>query len=251
MSFKKMTASEAKYTTRMKLYPTDGSEILYQILTYDRPHFNPYGYESEYKDVITNSRNYEKVMADGSDKAYKRARQKVFDYMMCNKSLDLFVTLTFNKEEVDRYSYADIVKKINVWLNNRVKRNGLSYVLIPEYHKDGAIHFHGVANKNGLNLVDSGKKRKGKKVWNIEDFPLGFTACLSITGENSNIKIAKYIFKYMVKNGNKKIGGRYYLHGGKLENPHCEYTNMTFDEMTMGEVVEMEGVAFKIWQNKI
>ena len=65
------------------------------------------------------------------------------------------VTLTLDQTQVDRYDMAAITRKLNAWLSNQVQRRGLIYVLVPERHKDGAIHFHGFFN-DVLDRVDSG-----------------------------------------------------------------------------------------------
>lgn len=52
-----------------------------------------------------------------------------------------FVTLTLAPDKVDRYDAGEVVRKLSQWCNNQVKRRGLKYVLVPERHKDGALHF--------------------------------------------------------------------------------------------------------------
>lgn len=155
---------------------------------------------------------------DSLKRAASRARKKLFDLVMCN-DFDLFVTLTLDPREVDRYDYSAVVKRLNAWLDNKVRRQGLRYVLVPELHKDGAIHFHGFINSAAVRLVDSGRKSKGMTVYNLPDWRLGFTTAMYLYGDKQNA--AKYITKYIVKQleGGGKIGGRYYFHGGHLDKP--------------------------------
>lgn len=54
-----------------------------------------------------------------------------------------FVTFTLDKEKVDRYDPGLIMKRVNRILDNLVRRNGLTYILVTELHRDGAYHFHG------------------------------------------------------------------------------------------------------------
>ena len=169
--------------------------------------------------------------ADNVRRSRRRAITKVYDYFNSNSDLDMFVTLTLSPDEVKRNDYTEVYKRLSIWLENRVKREGLKYILIPEYHADGEnIHFHGCMNKAALRLVNSGKRRKGKVVYNISDYALGFTAAINISGDDSTVRVARYMLKYITKayDSGNKIGGRFYLHGGKLALPRYEYANEPF-----------------------
>ena len=111
---------------------------------------------------------------DTIGRALRRARAQVRELALAN-DLGLFVTLTLDGSVIDRYDMAAITKKLNVWLDNQVRRRGLAYVLVPERHKDGAIHFHGLFN-DALEVVDSGHTDKeGHTIYNLPRWPLGFT----------------------------------------------------------------------------
>lgn len=212
------------YNVRAKLYPTsEGGEKISEILCFENRVFNPH------KIPLDIWYNYEPrpVGVANDDKSKRRAKRAVYDYIMCNLDLNMFVTLTVDKTQCDRYDYKQIVKQLNVWLSNRVQRDGLKYVLVPERHKDGAVHMHGICNREGLNLVNSGRKRGGKTVWNVGDLPLGFSTAIQISGERA--RVGNYILKYITKAlAEGKIGGRWYLHGGELEGPRYEYTNWNY-----------------------
>lgn len=164
-----------------------------------------------------------KYNLDGTDKGRSRARRKIYDLVRCNPDLDTMLTLTLSPDRVDRSDYKEIIGKLRVWLDNRVRRRGLKYFLVAEYHADGEnIHFHGLCNSAALDLVYSGHRRSGKRVYNIKDFPLGFTAAVKIGGgEDDRYNVAKYCTKYITKS-TAKVGGRYYLHGGDLKTPRVE-----------------------------
>ena len=76
------------------------------------------------------------------------------------------------------------------WLRRMKRKYGkFDYIMIPELHKDGAIHFHGVTG--GLNAVicDSGVKHKGVTVYNCTDWNHGFTTLTKIRDkENSQLR---------------------------------------------------------------
>lgn len=173
--------------------------------------------------------------ADGvSDIGAARAKRRISDYIRCNPDMDFFVTLTLSPDMINRYDYSAVIKRLNSWLGNRVRRHGLKYLLVPEHHKDGAIHFHGVCN-NALSLTFSGRwlrngkavsYRAEKKIYNIDDFDLGYNTAIKITGENGTEAVACYVKKYITKDF-RKVGGRYYLHGGALNMPDYEYFRLS------------------------
>ncbi len=74
-----------------------------------------------------------------------RSRSKVLQLALNNK-WDYFVTLTFNKDKIDRYDYQTVTKALLKFFDNYKQRcsNDFKYLIIPEKHKDGAWHFHGL-----------------------------------------------------------------------------------------------------------
>ena len=157
-------------------------------------------------------------------RACRRAQINVFDIAICNK-FDLFSTLTFAPDKVDRESYDETYHALKVWLSNRVQRKGLKYVAVPEYHPTSktAIHFHMLSNSYPVDLVDSGHWRHEQKVYNIPSWQQGFSTAQYISGDKAIDFCSKYISAYMTKSGGQKIGGRYYLSGGQLVRPTYVY----------------------------
>lgn len=149
------------------------------------------------------------------ERAMRRARSKVRQLALANQ-FRWFVTLTLDPEKIDRYDPAIVVRKMSQWADNRVRRKGLAYILVPEHHKDGAIHFHGFFN-DALEAVDSGHTDKnGHKVYNLPDWTLGFTRAVELYGDYH--AAVGYTCKYIGK-GTGKIGGRWYYSGGDLAKP--------------------------------
>lgn len=183
---------------------------------------------------------------EDKERACRRARRRLFDLAACN-DFAFFGTFTLDPAKIDRYDYKAVIKKVNTWLDNRVRRKGLAYVLVPEHHKDGAIHFHGLVN-DCLKLVNSGKKTKGydgeKPVFNCPEWGFGFTAFIPISGDKQ--RMSAYVAKYITKEG-EKVGGRYYLSGGALKNPGYTYAHVDFDtfEGTVEYSVENTGIKIK------
>lgn len=129
----------------------------------------------------------------------KRSLNKIYDISRAN-SWDYFVTLTFNPDKVDRYSYDDCSKKLSQWLKDLKKRVNpdFMYLVVPELHKDGAYHFHGLfAHCDGLCIVPSGHfDKSGKVVYNIGSYRLGFTTATAVGNQQA---VNKYITKYVTK----------------------------------------------------
>lgn len=216
----RVSPGAAGYTTRVKTYP-DGSM---DIMVCDKPIFRASGWESsgskrQFRDELDEPTEGQ---SDTTGRALRRARAQVRELALAN-DFGLFVTLTLNGEMVDRYDMTAITKKLNVWLDNQVRRRGLAYVLVPERHKDGAIHFHGLFN-NALEVVDSGHTDKGgHAIYNLPRWTLGFTTAIRLYGERE--KAIGYVTKYIGKQG-EKPGGRWYYSGGNLCRPEVTYCDM-------------------------
>lgn len=232
---------------KVKIYPDNS----FEILAASRPIFGGSGWEvSGDKPQIKKARTKKaEPSAADLERSRRRAAASVRDIALCT-DFDYFVTLTLSPEMVDRYSIEDAVHKMKSWLDNRVRRNGLRYILVPELHKDGAIHFHGFFNKEGATFVDSGTlKIQGQKrpkkvtcvktcaeliangaqiVYNIADWSLGFSTAIPLYGERA--AAVAYCCKYVTKQL-QKIGGRWYYSGGDLKRPDTQYVDISYREL--------------------
>jgi hypothetical protein len=104
---------------------------------------------SNISDTLTlqNTRNYK------TDSKF-RAKRQIIDYSM-NNIFNFFVTITFDKNKIDRYDSKLLETKIRKWLNNiplLYNSQKATYLMVPEYHKDKAIHFHLLINMNNDRL---------------------------------------------------------------------------------------------------
>lgn len=257
--FKPLTSSEGLFSGRVKIYPTaDGGEDIAQIMICDKQIFNPQGLEkcdgfershftrsvkSECEEVDEGETSAtvspEERTEANFERSSRRAKARLYDIVMCTHNFKYFVTLTISPETADRTDYNAIIHKMNNWLDNNVRRRGLCYALVPEYHADGvSIHFHGFFN-DVLPLSDSGKTTKdGRPIYNISGFKFGFSTAIEIVGEYT--AVCRYILKYVGKSG-QKVGSRFYLSGGKLGTPRYEYFNAELDELEGGKIFSPEG----------
>lgn len=185
----------------------------------------------------------EQRKADNLDRAQRRAKAAVRDLAASN-DFRWFVTLTLSPEKIDRYDVREITRRLNHWLDNHVRRSGLAYVLVPERHKDGAIHFHGLFT-DAVTAVDSGHRDSGgHKVYNLPEWELGFTTAIELYGERRRAiaYVCKYIGKQMGPDGRpEKVGGRWYYSGGKLQRPSVEL----FD-VDPADFEDVEGYTFTL-----
>lgn len=265
MSFQHQRESDVKFHSKVKTYP--GGMV--EILAANRPIFGPSGWEQS--DKWDSEKRKPRDGSGDVDRAKRRAAAKIRDIALCN-AFRYFVTLTLSAEQVNRYEIGPVLAKMRTWLDNRVRRCGLKYVLIPEYHKDGAIHFHGFFN-DALEVVDSGavkipgQKRPKKprssaeldnllengavKLYNLPDWALGFSVAMPLYGDY-DAAIA-YVCKYVTKAG-QKIGGRWYYSGGALALPEVSYADASADELEATGAYAFDipaaGLRLAIWRGE-
>lgn len=153
-----------------------------------------------------------------------------------------FVTLTLDKTKIDRYDISKIKPKLLNWLKNERYRYGLDYLLIPELHKDGAVHFHGLFTCPDGRLEASGKYYRDKPIFYYKSWKKAFGFCTLVPIDGDYNALCNYITKYIVKDLDKILGGRYYLSSRDLVRE---------PEMTLFNVdnVDLEKYEGKVYKN--
>ena len=241
---------DSHFNCREKIYP-DGTV---EVLVCDRPIFTDGGWESEKNNSVARGKRRDAPpSAADLERSARRASGKIRDLALCN-AFQTFVTLTLDKTQIDRYDRAAVVKKMSTWCDNHVRRDGLRYVLVPELHKDGALHFHGFfgwsdpAEKNRW-CRDSGTisvlgrkapvrvrsdrhrasllARGGQVVYNLPAWTLGFTTAIDLYGDyhQAVTYVCKYIRKQIQGPDAGRICGRWYYHGGCDGKPRVHLSN--------------------------
>ena len=192
----------------------------------------------------------------------KRAKDRIFDYVLSNE-FDYFFTGTIDPKKYNSKDPKVLLKPVQNWLKNLVKRHGVQYLFVAEHHKSGAIHFHGLIKDDSLYLKDSGTKiykgykkpmkditairrglnlSDGKIVYNMPNWKFGYTTCIKCYGDPMNT--AFYVTKYITKDC-KKIFGKFFWHSRGLKKPEIRYENIDYDSVQSKEYFNEHAGHFK------
>ena len=118
----------------------------YKLVTLKNP-VRVAGYESEKKSLYDVENKYSRNKNEEKlDNSISRSKSKIYEYALCN-DFQYFVTLTLDKEKMDRSDINEYIKKLGQYIRNIKKIRGeeIKYILIPERHKDGKNwHMHGL-----------------------------------------------------------------------------------------------------------
>lgn len=191
--------------------------------------------KSLFDEKVPSEKKERKAKAADVDRAKSRARANVRRLALCN-DFRWFVTLTIDPKKIDSYDAAAVTRRLNQWLSNHVRRNGLKYVLVPERHKSGRIHYHGFFN-DVMEVIPSNKTDSlGHPIYNLPEWDYGFTTAIELYGDYH--AAVGYTCKYIGKDS-EKIGGRWYYSGGNLQKPVEKFV-----DITLAELMEMQDEEF-------
>ena len=140
-----------------------------------------------------------------------RAKKTIHELALCNK-WEWFVTLTLDKQKYDRYDLAKYIKDFGQFIRDYKKKtnNAVKYLLVPEHHKDGAWHLHGlimglpVECLHEFSISEKLPKRirervvSGKSVYTFPEYAckFGYSVFEAI---DSHEAISLYMTKYITK----------------------------------------------------
>ena len=167
---------------------------------------NSLGYSVSMTDLRFRSKNCSKLKSFHEKKlesSISRAKSAIFDYAL-NNDFKFFVTFTLSSK-YDRYDLSSFKEKIDSRIKYMRKKGfkDLKYVLIPEKHKDGAWHFHGLLSAGfgeDMYFNDYG-------YLSLSSFDsLGFT---SISKIRSYEACCKYVLKYINKDMCEGLRGQH------------------------------------------
>lgn len=145
-----------------------------------------------------------------SRKSYaRRIKKRILEYGLAN-DWEQFWTLTFAPEQVpSRYDYDDLSVKIQKFFRFlRDKYGKFQYLVVPEFHKDGAIHFHAIVSGfSGILAMQTRQSNPEQPAYSLLDWDARYgnpgqqvaSKVLMITNDDGGIKTAKYLSKYLDK----------------------------------------------------
>lgn len=203
------------YNVRKKTFPDGTMQYMFSERMKQKD------YKQEKKTERTGSTVERKEVENG-----KRAVQKVYDLARSNE-FDYFMTLTLSPDKVNRYDYdkcAECIYDFTHWMAKR----GFRWIIVPEQHKDGAYHFHGLV-RGDLPLT-----HHKDEVYNIANFEYGYTTATKI---KDRVRVSTYIAKYLTKEIVVPKGRKRYWASRSLERPVEEHVVMSTAEY--GEIYNL------------
>ena len=160
----------------------------------------------------------------------KYTKTQILDLALNNQDKwELFLTLTFNDLELGGYSHEKAIKKLCNWLIVQRRNNpNMYYLIVPEFHKSGRLHFHGLVG-NVPNWIleeatnDKGKKIRvnGKQIYNLKNYKLGFSTVSYIQDKQ---KVSNYISKYVTKELIDLKHKKRYWYSRNIDYPRTYFT---------------------------
>ncbi len=167
-----------------------------------------------------------------------RTKSMIYNYARGNV-WDWFITLTFDSKKIDRYDYKECSTRLRKWLNNMKNKyaKDMKYLIIPEQHKDGAWHFHGLlSNCDNMKFDKAFNKHTGEllvtkndlQIYNFGNYKLGFSTATPI---EDTAKASSYITKYVTKQlAENTLGHRRYYPSSNLDLPPKTYFFLDNDD---------------------
>lgn len=161
-----------------------------------------------------------------------RSKSNLIDLVYHNSMIDpwqYFVTLTFDPKEVDSLDYEIVSEALAKWLDNMKHQNpNMAYVIVPELHKSGRIHFHGLfRDVPNWDLVPARSERTGNlikkngvQIYNLVNYKYGFTTVSEIKNQEAvSVYMSKYMTKELINLNYKKR----YWSSRNLKRPTVQY----------------------------
>lgn len=173
----------------------------------------------------------------------RRSKQMIIEYARAN-NWKWFITLTFNPDLVDSTNYDECYKKVSKYFNNIRSRKcpNIKYLLVPEQHKSGRWHFHGLISDADDILL--GISHFKGSVYNINGFKYGFTTATKVKDTK---RVSTYISKYITKEtADLTIGKHRYIKSNNLNKADvCDYNVSCYELETLKLDLISKGAYFK------
>lgn len=195
------------YNVRVKSFPDGTKQYMYS----DRGKQKGYEFEKREKTGQSVERKERENMSRAVQKVYDLARSNEFDW---------FITMTFDSQKVDRYDYESCAEALKRF-TDILWHNGNKWLIVPEQHKDGAFHFHGLVSGD----LDVTYHKDG--IYNLNNYKYGFTTATRIKDPK---RVSTYIAKYLTKEITVPKGRKRYWASRGLQKPTEEFVVMSSEE---------------------
>lgn len=208
-----------KFNTTLRIYP-DG-QLVFRFLVSD--HYAG-GSAKRISDGLCSDDRIQAISCS-------RAKLQIFDLARANH-WDYFITLTLNQEVVDRYSYGDILPKMQSF-TKYLRRHGCQWLIVPELHQDGAFHFHGlVAGPLPVEWWRFERLESGERVdiYKISGYALGRNEATKVIDPS---RVSTYMTKYVTKQLLQTVppGKKRFWASRGLSKPQKERLHLSDDEV--------------------
>lgn len=216
----------------VKEYPTD----MHKVTIFNRPLIVPKPLPGRKR-----PRNPQEPSQIAFEKSLQRTRTTIFDYALSN-NFDLFATFTFNPKKVDRFSFESTANIMKYWLNRQKKHSpDFAYVIVPEHHKNKAIHFHALLQNYNPELTKTNIIQNGKRVYNIPGFTSGFTVVKKL--DQNRLSAAAYLTKYITKDMISSFNKRRYWASKNLLKPIKFYDSL--EQLELAPYITPENLTYE------
>ena len=159
------------------------------------------------------------------DSNFSRARNMVLQYALCNP-WDWFFTGTLDERKFNRYDLDKYQSQLSQFIRDKRKVYGsqIQFLLIPEQHKNGAWHIHGMLSGLPDTVIRKFRSPEPDKLikggfMNWPDYQEKFGFC-SLGAIRDPIATAYYVVKYISKDiaqREKDLGKHLYFHSRPLK----------------------------------
>lgn len=219
---RKTTSKYSSTQTITKTYPGKIQHIaLKHAILAERP-------ENKDKRLHMQPEQVDQLDEENAKRSLRRTQKELQDLVDCN-NFEWFGTFTFDPAKIDRHDAQAVKKAMSIWLNNQRRHSPeMIYILVPERHQDGAIHFHALLGNYNGKMAHSGSQWQKQPIFNVVSYQLGFT---NFTKIRDKAKTANYCRKYITKDmANTGANERRYWRSKNLRKPHKTY-NLTAEEV--------------------
>lgn len=159
------------------------------------------------------------------DNSFSRARNMVLQYALCNP-WDYFFTGTIDRTKFNRFDLATYQSRLSQFIRDKRKKyhSQIQFLLVPEHHKDGAWHIHGLISGLPVDVLTSFVPPAPQRLidggfLNWPDYMDTFGFC-SLAPIRDPIATAYYITKYISKDFSQRgsdLGRHLYFHSRPLK----------------------------------